>query len=117
MPAPTFPDIPPTKESPGESAKYRTRRSKFGDGYQQAAVDGINATELTWKLSFDNLATSYINTITTFLDERAGAFPFWWTPPGGTPLLWTCEERERSDYGPSSSTLRCTFVRWFGAEE
>lgn len=117
MPAPTFPDIPPTKDSPGESTKYRTRRAKFGDAYEQAVVDGINAQEVSWKLSFENLATASISTIKAFLDSRAGSLPFWWTPPGGTALLWTCEEHERTDYGPNSSTLRCTFNRWFGAEE
>lgn len=120
MSAPTFPNIPPDQSSPGEDVKYRTRRSKFGDGFEQAVIDGINATEVTWKISFDNLNTVAVEQIVAFLDGRGGAKPFWWTPPvpqATAPSLWTCEERSRSDYRANSSTLRCTFVRWYGAEE
>ena len=117
MPAPTFPAIPPDQPSPGEEVKYRTLRNKFGEGYEEAASQGINGQDQTWKYMVENLDNSYVNTIIAFLDERAGHKPFWFTPPGGIATLWTCEERSRSNYRPSSSTLQCTFKRWYGAEE
>ncbi|WP_432648697.1 phage tail protein, partial [Morganella morganii] len=38
--------------NPTEDITYKTRRAKFGDGYEQVSGDGINARSQKWSLEF-----------------------------------------------------------------
>ena len=65
----TFPG-PATSQSTGTTTAA-VKRAKFGDGYAQAAADGLNATSRSYQLQFvGNRKT--INEIVTFLDGHAG---------------------------------------------
>ena len=81
----TFPAILPDRASV-KTVTPRVLRADFGDNYLQATPDGINPFTETWDLSFENYLETDITTITDFLDARGGYDPFFWTPPGETPL-------------------------------
>lgn len=79
----TFPSISPDlNNSPAREPKIL--RADFGDGYLQAAGDGINPHKDTWDLSFTSRPKADIQTIADFLDGLNGSQSFYWTPPGET---------------------------------
>lgn len=81
----TFPSISPDSVNTfGHEPKIL--RADFGDGYLQAAGDGINPYKDTWDLTFTNRPYADIQSIKTLLDTLNGAASFYWTPPGETPL-------------------------------
>ena len=45
--------------------------AKFGDGYEQRALDGINTKQEVFTLSFNNRVYTEINLIAAFLDNKA----------------------------------------------
>ncbi|MFX0395145.1 phage tail protein, partial [Morganella morganii] len=38
--------------NPTEDITYKTRRAKFGDGYEQVSGDGLNPRSQKWSLEF-----------------------------------------------------------------
>ena len=62
----------------------RLNVTKFGDGYEQRSVDGINAITRTCNLSWDVLTIDETTAITGFLRGTAGTQPFMFTFPGDT---------------------------------
>ena len=63
----------------------------FGDGYNQRAVDGINATQYVYNISLTNIDTERKDTLLTFLLGTNGVTPFKWTPPDvGVDMVFTC---------------------------
>ena len=46
--------------------------AKFGDGYEQRVLDGINSKEDTFSISFKNRDAEDINLIAGFFDLKAG---------------------------------------------
>ena len=59
----------------GRTTARRVLSAKFGDGYEQRVLDGINNIEETYDISFRNRAQAEINTIAAFLDDQPPA-PF-----------------------------------------
>lgn len=59
----------------GRTTARRILSAKFGDGYEQRVLDGINNIEETYSISFKNRAQAEINTIADFLDDQPPA-PF-----------------------------------------
>ena len=59
----------------GRTTSRRVLSAKFGDGYEQRVLDGINNIEETYSISFKNRAQAEINTIADFLDDQPPA-PF-----------------------------------------
>jgi len=68
--------------NPQGSAMLRVLTAQFGDGYQQAAADGIHNKIETWPLEFSGTGEE-IKPIKDFLDARGGWEAFSWTPPLG----------------------------------
>ena len=67
-----IPDIPITTER-----EWRLRIAQFGDGYQQRMLDGINALDLRWSLSFENKTSDVLLAMDAYLQEQeASSFPF-----------------------------------------
>lgn len=92
----TFPDVKPDNSSTMKRVP-KILRADFGDGYLQAAGDGINPYKETWDLSFSNRSLTDVNSIKNMLDNANGVSSFYWTPPGETPLTpypkkWFCPE-------------------------
>lgn len=59
----------------------RMRTAKFGDGYEQRIVDGINNLEESYSLSFKTRLKADIDDIVAFLDTKAGVTKFTLTLP------------------------------------
>jgi len=51
---------------------HRVLTARFGDGYEQRVLDGINTKNTTFNLSFNNRDAEEINLIAGFLDLKAG---------------------------------------------
>jgi len=54
----------------GRTTQRRVLSAKFGDGYEQRVLDGINNIEETYSVSFKNRQKAEINTIADFLDDQ-----------------------------------------------
>ena len=111
----TFPSYKPTYAATKKS-NPKTRTTKFGDGYEQRAVFGLNQDPREWSLTF-TLPDSDIKIIETFLDQRANdSASFDWAPPDEefTLYKWKCEggySKEMFDVGVSRLTV--TFQQVF----
>ena len=53
------------------ASTHRTLTAKFGDGYEQRVLDGINTKEDSFNLSFNNRTAEDINLIVAFFDSKA----------------------------------------------
>lgn len=82
-----IPDIPYT-----DKETWRLKKAQFGDGYQQRTLDGINALDKAWSLSWTNRKSSIVKNMMDYLANRkAAAFTF--LDPA-TQETWTvfCDE-------------------------
>lgn len=50
--------------------------SKFGDGYEQRVVDGINSLSETYSLQFKTREKEFIDDVVVFLDAQKGVTKF-----------------------------------------
>lgn len=117
MPTPTF----DWAESPGAalSEEPRIASTRYGDGYELRAPDGLNPITQKWQLSFKGLDAQVGNDIRGFLRARVNAViglePFNWTP------LWTttairvvCRGWQRTQVdGYGFSDISATFEQVF----
>lgn len=53
------------------ASTHRTLTAKFGDGYEQRVLDGINTKNDSFNLSFNNRTSEDINLIAAFFDDKA----------------------------------------------
>lgn len=53
-------------------SKHNVLTAKFGDGYEQRVLDGINTKQDMFNISFKNRDAEDINLIAEFLDNKAG---------------------------------------------
>ena len=53
------------------ASKHRILTAKFGDGYEQRVLDGINTKDDSFSLSFNNRSAEDINLIAAFFDSKA----------------------------------------------
>lgn len=61
----------------GIDQDWRLRKAQFGDGYEQRILDGINALNLKWKVTFPNLPQVKLLDMDSYLTSmKAAAFPF-----------------------------------------
>lgn len=67
-----MPDVPV-----GRDDEWRLRQAAFGDGYAQRTLDGINALDTVWHVSFAGREAAVINAMVAFLiAEKASAFDY-----------------------------------------
>jgi len=101
MPLVTFsPSISPT---PGTSHNPRVDVlvADFGDGYTQAAPNGLNHIRDSITLRWDGLTDLQMSELKNFFEERGGYRPFYYQPRGFLAALkWTCREWSISDASP-----------------
>ncbi len=100
------------KVEPVGTTSFRNKSAKFGDGYEQRAKDGINNRSESWPLTFVG-GQLKIMEIKGFLDARAGADPFYWTPPLGAQALFRCDSYQTSPLGAGIFSLTATFEQAF----
>lgn len=55
----------------GRQVNHNILTAKFGDGYEQRALDGINTKQENYSLNFNNRDYKEINLIAAFLDNKA----------------------------------------------
>jgi phage-related protein len=66
------PSIPLDDES-----EWRLSIAKFGDGYEQRALDGINALKRTWSVAYEYRDQPTIQAMHAYLvAQKAKSFPF-----------------------------------------
>lgn len=73
------PAIAPSYGSP-KRVKPRLLLTSFGEGYRQAAPDGLNWMVDEYTLNWTALRVADADAIEAFLIAHADATPFWWTP-------------------------------------
>ena len=67
-------------------------RARFGDGYEQRTVDGINAIKEEYSVSFKNRTNDFIDDVVAFLDTKEGVTSFTFTLPDSNNTTRTGEK-------------------------
>lgn len=91
---------------------FKTRKAKFGDGYEQVSGDGINARSQKWSLNFTG-TEDYILPIRDFIDNHGGIRAFQWRPPLEQLGLYRCEDPKLTPLGGNNYSLSLTFTQAF----
>ena len=102
-----------------KASKPRIRTVKFGDGYEQRIVDGINSITEQYTVSFNNRAKADIDDIVKFFDSR-GAASFNFTIPdtnnsGETTIKVVCGTYNTSYNNDTTYSCSATFRRVYEA--
>lgn len=72
--------------------KWRLKKAQFGDGYQQRALDGINALDQEWKVSWSVRPREMLLAMDEYLQAQlAKAFAFL-DPGTGETFMVFCDE-------------------------
>ncbi len=71
----------PSVNGSTEKADLRVNLAQFGDGYRQAAPDGINADIGTVEVAWNNIGADAKNEIQSFLQSRLKHAPFLFKMP------------------------------------
>jgi len=95
------------------SIRPTVRRVAFGDGDEQRLGFGINTQPQVWSLEFRGRTSSDALAIDNFLRARGAVQAFDWTPPGGLPAKFVCDEWSRSVDEPNIESVRATFKQVF----
>lgn len=100
------------------SSKHNVLTAKFGDGYEQRVLDGINTKEDQFNLSFQNRESEDINLIAGFFDIKAGKnFNFVITDKFSSGALTTstikvvCDDYNISYEQTTNHSLSCALRR------
>lgn len=91
---------------------FRTRKAKFGDGYEQVSGDGLNPRSQQWTLNFTG-NEAYILEIKAFLDRHGGTKSFQWKPPLEDLGLYRSEDYKPTALGAGKFNLEATFIQAF----
>lgn len=110
MPVETFTWCP--RLGAASTPEYRTRSSKFGNGYEQVVGDGPNNKIEVWSVSFVGDEKTALE-IRAFLDRHAGFKSFFWTPPLGEMGFYRASAPAVSPNGAGFYTLTTTFTQSF----
>ena len=95
------------------TSKQRILSAKFGDGYEQRVLDGINTKEETFSVSFKNRSSAEINIISDFLDDIVPAsFDFY---IDNDTIKVICQDYSTSYDQTTSYSLSAKFKRVYEA--
>lgn len=104
-------------ESPGTalSEEPRVRVSKFGDGFEQRSVDGINTQPQTWDYNSDEVDDAVAAEMIDFLRARGGVEAFDYVPLWATTAIRVKCPRWRRVLGSrvGTSSITATFEQVF----
>ena len=97
----------------------RVRVAKFGDGYEQRIVDGINNIEESYSVKFSNSAKASVDYIVAFFEYRKGA-SFNFTIPdtnnsGETTIKVVCGDYSLNYDNDTTYSCSATFRRVYEA--
>jgi len=107
----TFPSISPSFGA-SKASRPNVRNVQFGDGYSQRLRYGLNTDLKIWSLRWEHISETDTDTIEAFLEARAGAEHFDWSPPDETTAYkWICQEWEKQMVSAGLNTLTATFIQ------
>lgn len=90
--------------------KPRVLAAKFGDGYEQRTLDGINNKLETWQIQARGLKdATEAATMEAFLRTQAGVTPFTWVTPYGRTALFVCKDWARTPVYSGISNITAKF--------
>lgn len=108
------------RAEPSGQKTYRTLVAEFGDGYSQAAADGINNHLEVWNIEArgpwvpSGCATGQsVKAIADFLDARSGWESFGWITPSGKSIMVACEGYSTQKLGGGIVTISAVFKQVF----
>lgn len=106
-----LPDQPLSRDD-----EWRLRTAQFGDGYAQRTLDGINALNRKWTLTWALRDATVINAMVDFLvAQQAKAFDFKEDPTGAAYKVfcdsWRIDWELRRRGGIWYGTLSAEFVK------
>lgn len=108
----TFTYIPSSSSSVETKPKVVT--AKFGDGYEQNLLDGINSSAEEWSLTFADYDLTTAETIVSFFkDNNTATTPFDWTTPDGNTYRFLCKSWKRNFTSSMTAAISCTFQQVF----
>ena len=90
----------------------RILKAQFGNGYTQEELDGINAYLRLWDVYYENIPTSGLLALNTFLETNAGT-RFYWTQPAPFDAegqkVFRCDQWQWTYQGGNIVSLECQF--------
>jgi phage-related protein len=93
--------------------KFRVLKQKFGDGYEQRLLDGINAKTEEYSVSFQNREPTEVYSIADFLDATVPAnFDFY---IDNEIVKVYCDEYQLTHDSTIGHSLTATFKRVYEA--
>lgn len=98
----------------GESVSVEIDEVKFGDGYRQRVVHGINPLMREFTTNFGLRTRAEVQAIDAFLRARLGSH-FTVTHPDGGDIKVTCDKWSRSFSHDHDCSLSATFQIWYGS--
>ena len=100
----------PVTYSSDMTMKPRVLSAKFGDGYEQRALDGINNELEGWSIQVHSINESaWASAIEAFLRAQAGVTAFQWTTKFGRTALFVCRDWKRVPVAPGMTTITAMF--------
>ena len=114
--SPVAPDRGFTKQT-----KPSILRAKFGDGYEQRKINGINNMVETYNLSFSNRPNTETDDLEAFFIEQAGVSKFTFTIPdsnegtGEKDIKVICTEWSKSHTQTGATSLNAKLSRVYEA--
>lgn len=100
---------------PTADINFRTTSVQYGDGYEQAAGEGINTESQSWPLTFTGF-NEEILPILAFLRAHAGVRAFKWTNPLGELGLYRAKEIKPTILDFERMSITVTFSSAYRAE-
>ena len=114
--APVAPDRGFTKET-----KPNVLRARFGDGYEQRKINGINSMIETYSLAFSNRPNTETDDLEAFFIDQAGVSKFTFTirdsneGTGEKDIKVVCEEWSKSHTQTAATSLTAKLRRVYEA--
>lgn len=89
--------------------EFRTKRTPFGDGYEQEIADGLNTDRQKWTVTITN---KDVDAALAFVRAHVGV-SFFWTPPKGVQGYYKCRSYRPQDLGGNYFHLSLEFEQSF----
>jgi len=96
-----------------EQSQPRIKRVQYGDGYEQRLRYGLNTDPKVWRLTFANRSDTERDNILSFLEARAAAESFDWTPPRGSSGKYVCLQWSMDMVAFNNNTIQAEFIEVF----
>jgi phage-related protein len=97
-----------------KNVSFRIKNAKFGDGYEERSLYGINPKIKKGNLLFRAITTEQKNIYSDFLDGRSGIYPFYMVLPGETtPTIILVSEYKLTTIGGFYWELSMSYEQFF----